>query len=83
MQCCPAGIEAKKRLSVCVASGTRLLIQDRILALIAERPMSAADIRAALADAKLRTIASAIHRLRDRGQIEVVGWGVYSSFALG
>ena len=55
-----------------------MLLQDRILALLAQHPgASSTDIRAALPDAKLRSIASAIRRLRDRGQIEPVGWGAY------
>jgi hypothetical protein len=55
-----------------------MLLQDRILALLAQYPgASGADIRAALSDAKRVSIASAINRLRDKGQIETAGWGAY------
>ena len=55
-----------------------MLLQDRILGLLAQHPgASQADIRAALSDCRPASIAGAIARLRDRGQIEQAGWGAY------
>ena len=55
-----------------------MLLQDRILVLLTQYPgASRADIRAALADCKSASIAGAITRLRDRGQIEGAGYGAY------
>jgi predicted transcriptional regulator of viral defense system len=55
-----------------------MFVADRILALLAERPvLTAAQIRKALPHAKRKSIVSAIARLSDKGQIESAGWGFY------
>ena len=59
-----------------------MLLQDRILAILAQHPgASGANIRAALSDAKRASITGAINRLRNRGQIEAAGWGAYKLVA--
>jgi predicted transcriptional regulator len=54
-----------------------MFVADRILVLLAERPMSGTAIRAALPNTKRRSIAAALRRMADKGQIESAGWGVY------
>ena len=53
-------------------------MQDRILTVLAERPVLAAEeIRAALPDIKNSSVTHAIDRLRAAGRIESAAWGHY------
>ena len=54
-----------------------MFISDRILARLAERPMTILAIRAAVPGYKLAHVSYAISRLRDKGLIEPSGWGTY------
>jgi predicted transcriptional regulator len=54
-----------------------MFISDRILARLAERPMTILAIRAALPGYKLAHVSYAISRLNDKGLIEPSGWGTY------
>jgi hypothetical protein len=56
-----------------------MLLQDRILALIAARPgvRLAKIIRVAIPDAKRGSVISAVRRLLASGKIERVAWGCY------
>ncbi|HTF44341.1 MAG TPA: hypothetical protein VK641_10605 [Terriglobales bacterium] len=55
-----------------------MLVQDRILAVLAERPgVSRAEIRKAMPDCKALSVTSGIDRLRQAGRIESAGWASY------
>ena len=53
-----------------------MFVADRILTLLAERrTLTSAEIRKALPNVRRKSIASALSRMHDKGQIESAGWG--------